>query len=76
MIYQRFLEQKFSGGFHTHKTIGFFNLGKESTLHCWAGIGIFVLELLRYKGFRAEAKSNKGFRKGWEAEYLAKNKGF
>ena len=26
--------------------------------------------------FRAEAKSNKGFGKGWEAEYLGKNKGF
>ena len=35
-----------------------------------------VLEVLRYKGFRAEAKLNKGFGKGWEAEYLAKNKGF
>ena len=32
-----------------------------------------VLEVLKYKGFRAEAKSNKGFGKGWEAEYLAKN---
>ena len=35
-----------------------------------------MLELLRYKGFRAEAKSNKGFGKGLEAEYLAQNKGF
>ena len=40
------------------------------------GINGVVLEVLRRKGFRAEARSNNGFGKGWEAEYLAKNKGF
>ena len=53
-----------------------FQFRQRKYIDCWAGIGIFVLELLRYKGFRAEAKSNKGFGKGWEAEYLAQNKGF